>query len=205
MINKKGYTLIEILSTIVLIALLLGLGIPGVMKISENMKKRRYNTKVDLIEQAGILWGQDNKTRLQSDACIINDEEYKCKKISIDNLIGNDYLEADGKNEGTGQYIYTNPKDNTDIVNTCVYIYKKNNRVYAFYPENDTSCNDNPSGGTPEGEPPSEDKTLAETIMEDARITKNNSTPTFNGVATTELGMFKAPDDYGDSWYFRGK
>lgn len=42
-------------------------------------------------------------------------------------------------------------------------------------------------------------------IINDTRITKNTTTPTFNGVATTELGMYSAEDDYGTSWYFRGK
>jgi len=59
--NKKGFTLIEILVVIVLVALLLGIGIPGVMKISQNMKKRSLNTKLDLVEQAAILYGQDIK------------------------------------------------------------------------------------------------------------------------------------------------
>ena len=136
--NKKGFTLVEILSTIVLIALLLGLGIPGVMKISDNMKKRAYNTKVDLIEQAAGLWGQDNKTRLQSDDCNIDGKEYKCKKISIDNLIGDDYLEADGK-DGSNNYIYTNPETDKNIINCEVFVYKKNNRVYAHFDKE--NCN----------------------------------------------------------------
>lgn len=138
--NNKGFTLVEILATIVLIALLLGLGIPGVMKISENMKKRAYNTKVDLIEQAGILWGQDNKTRLQSNPdCQIkknnnnSEGKYNCKKIKINDLIAEDYLEADAD----GKFI--DPIDNSDLTDKCVYVYKKNNRVYAYYGK-DTNC-----------------------------------------------------------------
>ena len=153
--NKKGFTLIEILSTIVLIALLLGLGIPGVMKISDNMKKRSYNTKVNLIEQAGILWGQDNKTRLQSNPdCQIEKNsnnskgEYNCKKIKINDLIAEDYLEADAIKEEvdlitgvkTYKYEYFDPsEDNKNISEKCVYVYKKNNRVYAYYGD-ETTC-----------------------------------------------------------------
>ena len=152
--NNNGFTLIELLSVIVLIGLLLGLGVPGVMKISDNMKKRSYNTKIGLIEQAGTLWGQDNKTRLQSSGdCDIGDNEnnsvgtYKCKKITINELIDDDYLEADSdkttiENEGlSNEYIiyeYLNPEDNTNITLNCVYVYKKNNRVYAYY--SGTTC-----------------------------------------------------------------
>ena len=137
--NNKGFTLIELLSVIVLISLLLGLGVPGVMKISENMKKRGYNTKIGLIEQAGILWGQDNKTRLQStNDCEIKKNEnnsagrYNCKKITINELIDDDYLDADDK-DASDNYIYLNPETNENIVGCEVFVYKKNNRVYAFF------------------------------------------------------------------------
>lgn len=57
--NKKGFTLVEILAVLVLIGLLLGIAIPGINKISSNMKNKSYNKKVNLIESAAILWGQD--------------------------------------------------------------------------------------------------------------------------------------------------
>lgn len=139
--NKKGFTLIEILAVIILIGLLFGIGIPGVMRISERMKEKSYNTKVGLIEQAGELWGQDNKTRLQTDKCDLDGvlstgspsgREYNCHLIKILDLIEADYLQEDEK-DNLGNYIYTNPKDNSNISSTCVWVYKKNNRVYASY------------------------------------------------------------------------
>ena len=91
--NKKGFTLVELLSVIVLIGLLVGIGIPGISRISSNMKKKSLNTKIDLIEQAGIFWGQDNKAMLQSSQCFIDDDETiaSCKKIYIAELIGVEY------------------------------------------------------------------------------------------------------------------
>ena len=147
--DKKGFTLVELLTIIVLIGLLFGIGVPGVMKISERMKEKSYNTKIDIIEKAGILWGQDNKTLLQTHDCDLdndNIDEYKCHKMTINDLIVNDYLESDGKTKDdkgniikneTGDiiYEYNNPKDNTNMANNCIYIYKKNNRVYSYYSE----------------------------------------------------------------------
>ena len=46
--------------------------------------------------------------------------------------------------------------------------------------------------------------TLTNYIINDNRIVKNETAPTFTGVATEELGMYSAEDDYGTSWYFRG-
>lgn len=135
--NKKGFTLVELLSVIVLISLLLGIGIPGISKISENMKKRSLNTKIELIEQAGVFWGQDNKAMLQANEyCSIDDEGTisTCKKISIKELISEDYLDSETYND----VIYTNPRNNKNLANIegCyVHVYKKNNRVYAYFGE----------------------------------------------------------------------
>ena len=100
------------------------------------MKNKSYNTKVEIIEQAGILWGQDNKALLQSSGkCSIEEKEYSCKKITIENLINEDYLES----ENQDNLEYKNPKDGSNMLKKCVYVYKKNNRVTSYYSESN-SC-----------------------------------------------------------------
>ena len=134
--DKKGLTLVELLAVIVLISLLLGLGIPGINRISQNMNKKSLNTKVKLIEQAAVLWGQDNKTMLQKDDCSdVDNENKKCYQIKIEELITEDYLESESHNE----IIYTNPETNKDMIekNCYVRVYKKNNRVYAMFDAED--------------------------------------------------------------------
>lgn len=141
--NKKGFTLVELLSVIVLIGLLLGIGVPGVMRISKKMKERSFNTKKEQIEQAATLWGQDNRTRLSKSTCKVLEssveKEYPCYKISIKELIKEDYL--DSENNNSENIEYKNPIDNKDIKEMCVYVYKKNKRVYAYYTNvEDTEC-----------------------------------------------------------------
>lgn len=134
--DKKGLTLVELLAVIVLISLLLGLGIPGINRIRQNMNKKSLNTKVKLIEQAAVLWGQDNKTMLQKDDCSdVDNENKKCYQIKIEELITEDYLESESYNE----IIYTNPETNKDMIekNCYVRVYKKNNRVYAMFDAKD--------------------------------------------------------------------
>lgn len=128
--SNKGFTLVELLSVIVLIGLLLGLAVPGINRISSNMKKKSYNTKINLIEQAAILWGQDNKTRLQKDNnCYANIP--KCYKKSIKDLVDDGYLDGDNNDKKV-----VNPENNINLYDMgyCfVYVYKKNNRVYAKF------------------------------------------------------------------------
>lgn len=127
--NNKGFTLVEILSVIVLIGLLFGLGVPAVSKISKNMKARTYNQKINLIEKAGELWGQDNKALLQETQCNIAGlgPNINCAKRTIRQLIDEDYLDSEDKN--TPKFV--NPIDDSDLLDYYVYVYKKNNRIYA--------------------------------------------------------------------------
>lgn len=125
--NKKGFTLVELLAVLVLISLLMGLAIPGINRISNNMKKKSYNQKIKLIESAAELWGQDNKTRLQADTDC-SSEISKCKKITIADLIKENYLDSDN-NSGK----YANPKNDEDMKDCIVFVYKQNKRVYAKF------------------------------------------------------------------------
>ena len=129
--NKKGFTLIEILAVIVLIGLLFGLAVPGINKISSNIEKKKEAKVISLAESAGILWGQDNKTRLRStEECNIDGEAtpIPCAKISIEYLTKQDYYE-------------TNSDKYDDY---CIYVYKKNNRIYAKYNKDEVFCNRGP-------------------------------------------------------------
>ena len=47
--------------------------------------------------------------------------------------------------------------------------------------------------------------TLAGRILNDSRIKINNDTPDFKVAESEEKGLYKAPDDYGTTYYFRGK
>ena len=143
--NNKGLTLVELLAVIVLISLLLGLGIPGINRIRENMNKKALNTKIGLIEQAGVLWGQDNKTMLQKDGldgtCNLGKDStgtfIKCYKILLKDLIEDDYLDSENYNSIT----YKNPRTDEDMIDKSCYVsvYKKNNRVYAYF-NDETNC-----------------------------------------------------------------
>lgn len=132
--KKNGFTLVELLSVLVLISLLMGIAIPGINRISKNMKTKSYNEKKELIESAAVLWGQDNKTRLQSMSCTVNGVDYFCYRISIKSLIEEDYLDYDRNGNE-----YIDPETDSDIKDKCVYVYRKNKRVYAYF-DKENAC-----------------------------------------------------------------
>ncbi len=58
--NKKGFTLVELLAVIALIALIVIIAVPSVISINRRINKRVYNTKVQEIVSAAELYGTNN-------------------------------------------------------------------------------------------------------------------------------------------------
>lgn len=68
--SKKGFTLVEILAVIVLIALIVIIAVPSVKSISGKSKRKLFNTKVKIAEEAVNLWAENNKSCFEvEDGC----------------------------------------------------------------------------------------------------------------------------------------
>lgn len=121
--NRRGFTLVELLSVLVLIGLLFGLAIPGINKIRNNVNKKSDKKNIELIESAAVLWGQDNKTLLQKDNCDVDNKNINCYKLNIEELKNNNYLD-----------------DEVSINEGCVFVYIEDNRVYAELDNSVENC-----------------------------------------------------------------
>ena len=140
--NKKGFTLIEILVVIALLGLLLSLVVVEVTKLGTKAKEKTLLTKIRNIEKAAILYGQDyngewNKT------CNINGSDYSCIVINVSNLIndsdsGKSYISGDNNTTNI-----VNPLYNDEYLNNCkIHIYKKYGKIYATYTKESDNSDD---------------------------------------------------------------
>ena len=59
--NKKGFTLVEILAVVAILGVLMVVAIPSINAVSNKIKTRNLNTKKELAEEALVLWEEDNK------------------------------------------------------------------------------------------------------------------------------------------------
>lgn len=142
--NKKGFTLVELLVVITLIGLLVVIAVPSGLSISKKVKQNMLNTKIEQIESAAIIWGQQNNNKIKnpSSECTTNKKNTStgvtaCVKKTIEELLINENaLEEDGI-DASGKYL-KNPTTDKKINGCDVEIYIKNKRVYAEYIKNPT-------------------------------------------------------------------
>lgn len=148
--NKKGFTLVELLSVIVLLGLIMGIASYGVIRAGKKAKERTLLTKVKNIEKAAIVYGQDHKENfkvvdedkatLESNPLCFDEENYfisDCRYykdvITVSTLLGTDvnvpYINADDESNNI-----LNPTDDKKNMNNCkIQIYEKYGKIYAVY------------------------------------------------------------------------
>jgi prepilin-type N-terminal cleavage/methylation domain-containing protein len=103
--NKKGFTLVELLAVLVILSLLMVIAVPASINVSKKVKAKMYNNKVSLIKDAALLWAQDNKACLQkntgtSDSACANvtctqEGNIKSCKLTVGDLAAAGYLDYD--------------------------------------------------------------------------------------------------------------
>ena len=120
--NNRGFTLVEILAVIVLLAIVALIGTSSMTAVKEKTNKKMYEDKMKFIITAARNYGEDNQNILTGNTVIM-----------IEDLIP-DYLDAD-----ENDIIYG--LNNEEINNKEIKLYMENNRVYACF-SSDVSIDD---------------------------------------------------------------
>lgn len=89
---KKGFTLVELLATIVIIGLFTTVAYPLTIGIISESKNSAYNSQKKILEKAAKEWGVENSQKLP----LIEELNGKCigetVKISVSNLADGGFL-----------------------------------------------------------------------------------------------------------------
>lgn len=121
--NKKGYTITEIVVTIALLLLLAILVIPNLVNQDTKTKKKLYEERITLAKNAAYDYGRDNVDKLTST---------KCTDVTIRTLVNLKYLSA------TDEYGYDilNPITGESMLNVVLCIkFEKNTIKVSEYNE----------------------------------------------------------------------
>ena len=125
--NNRGFTLVELLSVIVIMGIMLVVAIPGVFGVSKNIKDRAFCKKVSDIESAAKLYGQD----------FVDDiEEKGYIQIDVKTLIDNNMYrkEVEGCEMGSETNpCVIDPRNDSAMDKDKITIIKKEKRFSAYY------------------------------------------------------------------------
>ena len=126
--KKNGFTLVELLATIVILAVLALIAIPNVSSLVQKSKTNMFCKKVESIEAAAKYYAQDYLSDLAT-----TDGTVVANKIPIRFLVEKGYLKKDKENCTLGTNCVNDPRDNSSLDNNYIDIYSENNRLYGRY------------------------------------------------------------------------
>ena len=133
--NKKGFTLVELLAVIVVMALLVTIAVPNVIAISRKIRVEMFCDKVDMILDGAKLYGSDNYDLIKDKINATGDTESKIS-ITVTDLLNNNYVTKDDKNGSINSPTnpcIKDPRDNSSMDSKVVELGIRNKRVYATY------------------------------------------------------------------------
>ena len=126
--NKKGFTLIEILCVVALLAVITTIASASVINLSKASKENLYCAKLELIESAAKTYSASLIYELNQSTTYY--EGYKSITITINDLIKSGNLSPD-KDDSVLSPL------NNDVMNDLeIILYLKNNQVYVAIDDN---------------------------------------------------------------------
>ena len=124
--NKKGFTLTELLAVIVIIAILSIGAISGYTTMTNNSKKKAYESKVSEIENAAIKYARESN--------LLNSTT-----ISVNKLVVQGYLQPD-ESTANGLASINNPENNENMICNLVNININDDLYEAQYYKDKKDC-----------------------------------------------------------------
>lgn len=139
--QKKGFTLVELLGIVVILAILIILVAPNILDSSKGAKQKSYDTKARLIESSAVMYAQDNYgaivSNCASDAnCVKGDDGIVTMTMRVSELVSKDYLVADTDEEGKR---VSDPRDNQsslDNETVTIKVNTKSKKITANFGDN---------------------------------------------------------------------
>ena len=117
--SKNGFTLVELLVTLVILAIVMSIGGYAIIQVVNGSKKEDYNTLVSNIKSAAETYYQECKyvNKNQTVNGILCNNTNDTYTLTLGSLVSYGYLTGNNGNLGI-----VNPKDNVDIKDCSINI-----------------------------------------------------------------------------------
>lgn len=147
--NKKGFTLVEILAVLVIIAVVSLIGTVSITGVRRKMDENLFKNKLGEIISAASKWGEDNKSELDTEKTVgflitngYLETEEAINTIKYEHTCGSDKNDENGYIEdGLCKNVITNNVDYKVLNSLVVLIYRENNRVYSCIKDSESNRN----------------------------------------------------------------
>ena len=119
-LNKKGFTLVELIATIVVLALVVSISAYAITNIINSAKEKNYELLIKNIKDASETYYQECKYSNNS-GITCNDN------VTLQDLVNYGYLKGNGT--GDNKMVIVNPKDNINIGECSIAIKYENGKL----------------------------------------------------------------------------
>ena len=126
--NKKGFTLMELLCVIALLAIITTIASVSVINLANKSKENLYCAKLELISSAAKTYAVGYEYELNNSTTYY--DGYKSLTITVNDLVTSGTLSPDKDDT------VLNPLDNTSLNDLVIILYLKNNQVYVAIEDN---------------------------------------------------------------------
>ena len=131
-LNKKGFTLVELIATIVVLALVVSISAYAITNIINSAKEKNYKLLIKNIKDASETYYQECKYS--------NNTGIKCKDtVKLQELVNYGYLKGNGSTKDNKMKIF-NPKDNVDIGACCIAVKYEDGKLTIEKKTDNDSC-----------------------------------------------------------------
>ena len=123
--NNRGFTLVELLATIFVLAIITTIGITSYTRVSNAIKKEQRNNKIKRIEEAATKYAFDTGKTV----------------VFVDTLVVNGYIDSDYIDNDTERGMVSDPLGNNNMNCYAVHMEKKGSYYTATFDNNSYNNN----------------------------------------------------------------
>lgn len=137
--NRKGFTLVELIATLVILALVMSLGAYSIISIINNSKEKNYELLINNIKDGAETYY--NECRFANNSGInctkIDDGSYN---ISLGDMVKYGYIIGNSTNKDDDKYTIVNPNDEENISSCSINIKYENGKIIVSANTTSGSC-----------------------------------------------------------------
>lgn len=113
--NSKGFTLVELIATIVVLAIVMSIGAYSIVNVIKNSRNENYKTLINNVKSGAETYYQECKYSNNSGITCNNNLE-----VTLGELVTYGYLTGNGSDNS--KYTLVNPLDEKDISNCKIRV-----------------------------------------------------------------------------------